>query len=363
MNQNMCALIMAGGEGKRFWPLSSREKPKQFLTLTGDKSLIRQTVDRVLPLIPIENIFIVTVSRYAEETMRHIPELPARNLVLEPEGKNTAPCIAYGTLRIMSSAEDPVIAVLPADHAVGDDEEFRSVLRFAGETALRKLQNGNYPLITLGVTPTMPETGFGYIKSTGDLVSSADGLSAYVVERFTEKPDMDTALRFLNEGGYYWNSGVFVWKASSIVSDFSRILPAWYGQFGKVSESLGTASEDKVVLSFYKSLEPGSIDKLILEHSENTVVIPVNYPWSDVGSWKTLDDYLRNSADDNIVRGEAVTVDSSGCLVFGHGKVIALVGVRGLVVVDSPDGILILDKERSQDVKQVVEELSKKNKD
>lgn len=209
----------------------------------------------------------------------------------------------------------------------------------------------------------MPETGFGYIKSTQNPVHSSNGLSAYAVERFTEKPDMDTALRFLNEGGYYWNSGVFVWKASSIVSDFSRILPGWHKQFGEVTENLGTASEDKAVLSFYKSLEPGSIDKLILEHSDNTVVIPVNYPWSDVGSWKTLDDYLRVGGDDNIVHGEGVAIDSSGCLVFGGGKVIALVGVRGLVVVDSPDGILILDKERSQDVKQVVEELSKKNKD
>ncbi len=360
---NMYALIMAGGEGKRFWPLSSREKPKQFLSLTGDRSLIRQTVDRVLPLIPIENIFIVTVARYAEETLKHIPELPLRNLVLEPEGKNTAPCIAYGTLRIMSSAEDPVIVVLPADHAVGDDEGFRSVLRFAGETASRKLAGGSYPLITLGVTPTMPETGFGYIKSAGDVVSSADGYNAYVVERFTEKPDSDTALRFLREGGYFWNSGVFVWKASSIISDFSTILPDWYGQFGKISESLGTASEDKAVLSFYKSLGPGSIDKLILERSKNTVVIPVSYPWSDVGSWKTLDDFLRNGEDDNIVHGEAVTVDSSGCLVFSNGKVIALVGVKDLVVVDSPGGILILDKERSQDVRKVSDELSKKNKD
>ncbi len=154
-----------------------------------------------------------------------------------------------------------------------------------------------------------------------------------------------------------------MWKASSIISDFSRILPDWYGQFGKISSSLGKASEDKVVLSFYKSLQPGSIDKLILERSKNTVVIPVSYPWSDVGSWKTLDDFLRNGEDDNIVHGEAVTVDSSGCLVFSNGKVIALVGVKDLVVVDSPGGILILDKERSQDVRKVSDELSKKNKD
>jgi mannose-1-phosphate guanylyltransferase len=359
----MYALIMAGGEGRRFWPLSSRDKPKQFLCLTGGKSLIRQTVDRVLPLIPIEKVFVVTVARYAEETLKHIPELSEENLILEPEGKNTAPCIAYGTLRMTGSARDPVIVVLPADHAVGDDEGFRSVLRFACETSGALLENGHYPLITLGVTPTAPETGYGYIKSARKVVSSSGGHSAHMVERFTEKPDLNTALGFLKEGGYYWNSGVFVWKASSIISDFSRLIPGWYRHFGKISESIGKASEEKAVSSFYNAIEPGSIDKLILEHSDNTVVIPVSYPWSDVGSWKTLDEFLRTGGDENIFRGSGVSVDSSGCLVFGDKRVIALVGVKDLVVVDSENGILILDKEKSQDVKKVAEELSKKIKD
>lgn len=359
----MYALIMAGGEGKRFWPLSSRNKPKQFLSLTGERSLIRQTVDRVLPLVPIEKVFVVTVARYAEETLKHIPELPVENLILEPEGKNTAPCIAYGTLRMTASAGDPVIVVLPADHAVGDDEGFRSVLRFACETAGAILENGRYPLITLGVTPTTPETGYGYIKSAQKVVSSSGGYTAYRVDRFTEKPDLNTALGFLKEGGYYWNSGVFVWKASSIISDFSRIIPGWYRHFGKISESIGKALEDEAVTSFYKAIEPGSIDKLVLEHSDNTVVIPVGYPWSDVGSWKTLDEFLRTDEDENIFRGNGVSVDSSGCLVLGDRRVIALVGVRDLVVVDSGDGILVLNKENSQDVKKVAEELSKKNKD
>ncbi len=359
----MYALVMAGGEGKRFWPLSSRNNPKQFLCLTGEKSLIRQTVDRVLPIIPIEKVFVVTVARYAEETLKHIPELPRGNLVLEPEGKNTAPCIAYGTLRIKGSAKDPVIVVLPADHAVGDDEEFRSVLRFAGETSSVLLENGHCPLITLGVTPSAPETGYGYIKSAQKVVSSSGGYSAYMVDRFTEKPDLNTALGFLKEGGYYWNSGVFVWRASSIISDFSGIIPGWYRHFEKISESIGKASEERAVSSFYKAIEPGSIDKLILEHSDNTVVIPVGYSWSDVGSWKTLDEFLRTGEDENIFRGDVVSVDSSGCLVFGDRRVIALVGVRDLVVVDSGDGILILDKGKSQDVKRVAGELAKKIKD
>jgi mannose-1-phosphate guanylyltransferase len=360
---DMYALIMAGGEGKRFWPLSSRIKPKQFLSLAGDKSLLRQTVDRILPLIPIENVFVITVARYAEETLKHIPELPPENLVLEPEGKNTAPCIAYGTLRIKRSAEDPVVVVLPADHAVGDDEGFRDVLEFAKGASSVRLENGSCPLITLGVTPTMPETGYGYIKSARKVVSASGRLHAYRVERFTEKPDLGTALGFLKEGGYYWNSGVFVWKASSIISDFSRILPEWHERFDEISSSLGKTSEEDTVSSFYKMIEPGSIDKLILEHSDNAVVIPVSYPWSDVGSWKTLDEFLRRGVDDNIFHGKGISVDSTGCLVFGDERVIALVGVKDLVVVDSGDGILVLDKEKSQDVKKVAEELSKENKD
>ncbi|MFI5323054.1 MAG: mannose-1-phosphate guanylyltransferase [Thermodesulfobacteriota bacterium] len=359
----MYALIMAGGEGKRFWPLSSRNKPKQFLSLTGEKSMIRQTVDRILPLIPIENIFVVTVERYRKETLKHIPELPGNNLILEPEGKNTAPCIAYGTLRIKLRAPEAVTVVLPADHAVGDDSAFREVLRFAADTAGIRLGRGGYPLITLGVTPTTPETGYGYIKAGDDVIVSTDCFRALKVSRFAEKPDLKTALAFLRKGGYYWNSGVFVWKTSSIISEFSKILPGWHEYFGNMSDNMGKASEKAAVSLFYKGIEPGSIDKLILERSQNTAVIPVTYPWSDVGSWKNLDEYLRKDGDDNIFQGRGVSVDSSGCLVFGGDKVIALVGVKDIVVVDSKDGVLILNKEKSQEVKRVVEELSKRDKD
>ena len=358
----MYALIMAGGEGKRFWPLSSRERPKQFLSLIGGKSLIRQTVDRLLPLIPIGNIFIVTVDRYAEETLKHVPELPLVNLILEPEGKNTAPCIAYGTLRIYAKAEDSVIAVVPADHAIGDDQAFRDTIRFAAEAADVKNDNGQYPLITLGVSPSSPETGYGYIKQTDHVVFSSDNYRALKVERFTEKPDLKSALRFLDEGGYYWNSGVFIWKCSSIISEFSRILPDWHGQFNHILETMDKISGSDVIVSFYKSIEPGSIDKLILEKSENTVVIPVNFPWSDVGSWKALDDFLRDDGEDNIIYGKGVSIDSSGCLIYGDRQVVALVGVKDLVVVDSGNGVLVLNKENSQDVKKVIDELNKKDK-
>lgn len=357
------ALIMAGGEGRRFWPLSSREKPKQFLTLTGDRSLIRETVDRILPLIPIERIFIVTVEKYKNETMKHIPELPKENLVLEPEGKNTAPCIAYGTLRIEKKAGEAVVVVLPADHAVGDDEGFRDSVKFAALAAGARLGDGRYPIITLGVTPTSPETGYGYIKAGKDVIESADHFKALDVIRFSEKPDHETALAFLREGGYYWNSGVFVWKTSSIISEFEEILPEWRARFEELAQWLYSSSEKGAAGGFYDSIEGGSIDKLILERSSHTAVVPVSFPWSDVGSWKALDEYLRDGDEANITRGNVISIDSTGCLAIGGERVIAMVGLRDVVVVDSEEGILVLDKEKSQDVRLVSDALEKGPRD
>ncbi len=356
------ALIMAGGEGKRFWPLSSKSRPKQFLSLTGEKSLLRQTVDRILPLIPIERIYIVTGDVYAEQTLEHIPELPEENLILEPYGRNTAPCIAYGTLKIKKVNDDSITVVLPADHVVGDGKEFREALGFAAKVAETKLDNGECPLVALGVTPAMPETGYGYIKGPDDTLASSENYSALRVERFTEKPDLKTAVHFIAQGGYYWNSGIFIWKTSSIISAFSDIIPEWYNHFDEILNNIGSLSESDAVSKFYGGISGGSIDKLILEHSENTLVVPISFPWSDVGSWKALDEYLRSDESENIVRGNAVSIDSSGCLVFGADKLIALVGVQDLVVVESGDSILVLNKDRSQDVKKVVDEINKSRK-
>jgi mannose-1-phosphate guanylyltransferase len=356
------ALIMAGGEGKRFWPLSSKTTPKQFLSLTGEKSLLRQTVDRILPLIPIERIFIVTGEIYAEQTLGHIPELPKENLILEPYGRNTAPCIAFGTLKIDKLLEDSVSVVLPADHVIGDDEEFRKALRFAAVVADSKTDSGEYPLIMLGITPTAPETGYGYIKETSEKVAGSGIYSAYKVEKFTEKPDLQTAVSFIDRGGYYWNSGIFLWKTSSILLTFRKIIPAWNGYLDEISANLNVSSERSAVAKFFDNITGGSIDDLILEHWANTVVIPVSFPWSDVGSWSALDKYLRCSDTENVTRGNVISVDSSGCLVFAGQKQVALVGVENLVVVESQDSILVLNKGKSQDVKKVIEEINKTSK-
>ncbi|MER3446873.1 MAG: mannose-1-phosphate guanylyltransferase [Candidatus Dadabacteria bacterium] len=357
----MYALIMAGGEGKRFWPLSKRDKPKQFLFLVGGRSMIRGTVDRVLPLIPIENVFIVTLERYADETLRHIPEIPQSNLILEPDGKNTAPAIALGMLKIKKLDSDAVTVVLPADHAIGEEGAFRDVLIFGERVANTRLPNGDFPLVTLGIRPVRPETGYGYIKE-GEVIEVSEKYRAKRVQRFTEKPDLKTASRFLEEGRYYWNSGIFIWRISTILDAFYRLLPDWYKSFGRIMNDINTPSERMTLIEFYRQIEPGPIDKLILERSQNTVVIPVDFPWSDLGSWQTLDEFLRNNAEENILCGEGVSIDSSGCLVFGGNRPIAIVGVRDLVVVDSGDAILVIDKRKAQDVKKVVEALEKKGK-
>lgn len=350
------ALIMAGGEGKRFWPLSRKDRPKQFLSLVDGKSLIRSTADRILPMIPIENIFVVTLERYADETLNHIPELPVDNLILEPEGKNTAPAIAFGTVKIKERDPEAVVAVFPADHAIGGDDVFREAIAFGNEVANTPLPNGDFPLVTLGVKPLRPETGYGYIKEA-ETIKTSEKHQAKRVEKFTEKPDLKTASGFIEEGGYYWNSGIFIWKASAILREFSKFLPEWHEQLHNMTGKIGGSQEDSLILDFYRQVEAGPIDKLILEKSENTLVIPVDFPWSDIGSWEALDEFLRADAEENIVYGEEINIGSSGCLVFGDKKPIAIVGVKDLVIVDTGDAILVLDKHKSQDVKKVAESL------
>ncbi len=352
---------MAGGEGKRFWPLSKKESPKQFLRLIGERSMIRMTVDRILPLVPIEKIFIVTLQRYADETLKHIPELPEENLVLEPEGKNTAPCIAFGTLKIARLDPKATVLVLPADHAIGEEEEFRNAVLFGKDAAERPLSDGSFPLITFGVKPTAPETGYGYIKTGKSLWRRGD-YEVRIVHRFVEKPDREKAEKFLKKGGFLWNSGIFVWKVPAILSAYKTHLASWCSLLYKVSDSLGTYQEKESTAHFYREIEAGPVDKLILEKTKNVLVIPVEFTWSDLGSWKALDEFLKPDLSKNSFRGEVVSVDSSGCLVHGSKRLIALVGVRDLVVVDTEDAILVLNKDKAQEVRILVSLLEKGRK-
>ncbi len=354
------ALIMAGGEGKRFWPLSRKDRPKQFLNLIGQNSLLRQTFERILPLIPCQNIFVVTVGRYVEETRKHLPELPEQNIIVEPEGKNTAPCIALGALKIGKISPDSTIVVLPADHAIADDQSFREVIKYGQGVAGTMLASNDYPIVTLGVKPSRPETGYGYIKESTELVDSSERYYAKRILKFIEKPDSETASDLVKEGGYYWNSGIFIWKTKTILREFSRLLPEWHRYFDHILESFEKEQDGVAIQEFYRNVQPGSIDKLILEKSENTVVIPIDFRWSDVGTWEALDDFLRSNETENVGIGNCVTIDSDSCLLFAQKRLIATVGVRDLVVVETDDSILVLDKNKAQDVKRLVEKLNVK---
>ena len=355
------ALIMAGGEGKRFWPLSRKDRPKQFLNLIGQKSLLRQTVERILPLIPLEKIFVVTVERYVKETRRHLPGLPSENIIIEPEGKNTGPCIALGALKIKKISPDSAIVVLPADHAIADDQSFRNVIEYGQRIANTMLSSDDYPLVTLGVKPYRPETGYGYIKESTELIDSSGRYNAKRILQFIEKPDLKTASALINEGGYYWNSGIFIWKTTAILKEFSEILPEWYKYFDGILDSFDNEHGSRVIQEFYRNIQSGSIDKLVLEKSGNSVVIPVDFSWSDIGTWQALDEFLRSNETENIGIGNCISLDSASCLLFAQNRLIATVGVENLIIVETEDAVLVLDKNKAQDVKRLVDKLDIKN--
>ncbi len=357
------ALIMAGGEGKRFWPLSSTERPKQFLPLIDERSMIRCTYDRIVPLIPRERIIVITTAQYADRTRTELPDVPETNIIIEPQGKNTAPCIAYGTLFIEARDKDAVVVVLPADHAIKDEKRFREVLGFAADVAAQKIAKGHKPLVTLGITPTSPETGYGYIKALPKKLLESGSKAVHMVERFTEKPGIDSAREYLREGNYYWNSGIFVWQASSILAEFKSLLPEWYRELESLSKKIMTDLENEGAKQFYDLVQSGPIDVLILEKSKNTVVIPVEFGWSDLGSWDALDNYLRQDGGEDIVRGNVELYGTESNLVISSRKPVAVLGVRGLVIVDTENGLLVLNKENSQDLKAVVDRVAGKRRE
>ncbi|HSG31318.1 MAG TPA: sugar phosphate nucleotidyltransferase [Thermodesulfobacteriota bacterium] len=349
---SLYALIMAGGEGKRFWPLSSKDNPKQFLNLTGDNSLLRNTYERICGLVKNENIFVVTTKNYVNKTAKHLPELNKNNILAEPVGKNTGPCIYYGSNIISDLDKDAVIVVLPADHAISNKNKFLSTLKYAIKICSKPLFKDNYPLVTLGIKPTRPDTGYGYIKKN-DRIHGTTRHSTYTVSQFTEKPDGPKAERYIKTGKYFWNSGIFVWKASSILKEFSIHCPQWdsYSHYDFCNKSL--------LGDYYKKIIAGPVDKMILEKSKNTVVIPASFEWSDIGTWQSLDEYLRKNSNENIQRADSYSLDCSSNMIIGGKKPVVTIGVNDLIVVDSKQGILVINKNESQKVKHIAEKLGK----
>jgi mannose-1-phosphate guanylyltransferase len=356
----MFAVIMAGGKGSRFWPRSREKMPKHLLDIQGERTIIRETVDRIRPLVPPERTLIVTGRSHAAELIRQLPEIPSENILIEPVGRNTAPCIGLAALHIQKRVPDAVMLVLPSDHRIGNEAEFRRVLEAAGKTAAE----GN-PLVTIGIRPTGPETGYGYIEQGDqwghDAASSPHSAGRiYRVRSIREKPPLEQAREFLRQGGFCWNSGMFVWKASTILTAIKRFLPELHAGLMQIREALGTKREEEIVGEVYSAQKAVSIDYGVMEKAEDVLVIPGDFGWSDLGSWDALWEVSKKDENGNAVRGEFIGIDAFDSLVHSPGKLVALVGVRDLLVVETDDALLICRRGQSQDVRKVVEILEKK---
>ncbi len=358
----MYAVIMAGGSGTRFWPLSREKMPKQLLKIGGEDTLIRETVSRVLPLIQIEDIFIVTNQSLADTINHQLSTKFGRqwdgNFILEPEAKNTAPAIGLAALHLNRIDPESIMVVLAADHSIRRTDEFLSLLRKAAEAASQDY------LVTFGIKPDRPETGYGYIKA-GEKINKAEsgGQSVghvHMVEAFVEKPDLETAKGYLKDGRYYWNSGMFIWKTRTLLSEIEKHQPLLYRGLQDIRSVIGTSKEADVIKEVFKKLEPISIDYAVMEKTDRAAVIPADIGWSDVGSWTALDDVSERDAAGNIITGNVIDIGSRNSIIYADKRLVATIGLKDAVVVDTSDATLVCSKERAQDVKKVVDELKKR---
>ena len=350
----MYIVILAGGAGTRFWPLSRRQRPKQLMSVFGGKSMLQRTVERVLPLQP-RRMLIVTNVLQAAETARQVEEYLAEvaiDIIAEPVGRNTAPAIGLAAAIIAQHDPEAIMVVLPADHYIIDEERFRATLRQAQAAA------GQGSLVTLGIRPDRPETGYGYIEA--DLSFNADGPRP--VKRFVEKPSLEKALEFLAARNFYWNSGMFVWQVRVILAEIARHMPALSAGLMKLdipAVDWNMAGLPAQIATLYNAIESQSIDYGVMEKAARAEVIPADFGWSDVGSWRALPEVIAPDADGNVVidAPASINIDSRNCLVYGGGKLVALVGVKDLIVVNTEDALLVCAEDRAQEVKQVVETL------
>jgi len=348
------AVIMAGGKGERFWPKSRQSRPKQFLSLTSDgETMIQKTVRRLEPLVSREDIYIITNADYVGLVQEQLPDLPEENVIAEPCPRNTAPCIGLAASVIQKKYHDAIMFVLPSDHLIHAEDIYLNTLKKAAQAA-----EEDSHLITIGITPTYPETGYGYIRYQRG--SSRDGI--YTVQSFAEKPDLQTAKSYLKSGGYLWNSGMFIWKASSILTNIRNYMPELYQGLKPIADAYGTEDFDKILNEKFPDLPSESIDFGIMEKAENIYTIPGSFGWDDVGSWLALERINATDEDGNMFEGDIVSVASRHCTVCGNGRTVAILGLRDIVIVDTDDALLVCHKNSTQDIKKILSELKEKNK-
>ena len=355
-NKNYYAIIMAGGVGSRFWPLSKTNFPKQFHDILGaGETLIERTFGRLSQTVPAENVLVLTNDKYKALVNEQLPKVKDENIVLEPAMRNTAPCILLAALKIYKSNPDAVMIVAPSDHWIEDEKAFMNNLNTAFEACAQD-DSEEKLLVTLGIEPTFPHTGYGYIQYT------AGDSEVKNVNAFKEKPDYETAKQFLAAGNYSWNAGIFIWSAKAIIEAFEKYLPTMYALFQAGYEDLNTASEADFIAENYAKAENISIDYGILEKSNNVGVIPATFDWSDLGAWGALYDNLPKDEQENvIVNAQCIQKDAKGNLIrTDKGKVVVVEGLENYIVVDSEDVLVIMPKAKEQDVKIMRAEVKEK---
>ncbi|MBI3271649.1 MAG: mannose-1-phosphate guanylyltransferase [Planctomycetes bacterium] len=351
------AVVMAGGVGSRFWPRSRRSVPKQFIPLVGKRPLVRETVDRIADLVPPERVLVVTNEAHVARAREALPELPAANVIAEPVGRDTAPCIGLAATILEARDPEAIMVALPADHFIRPREKLLQSLRAACDHALR-----SDALILFGIRPTSPATGYGYMWK-GEKAAEIRGAAAYRVRGFIEKPVQAKARELVATGEHFWNSGIFLWRAAAILAAIRRHAPELGRELDGVRDALGTPGEAAALRAAYARCPRISIDYAVLEKAEDVVMLEATYEWDDVGSWRSMEDILAKTEDGNVVLARHCGVDTSNSIILGEDHLIATVGVSDLIIVHTKDATLICHKDRAQDVKKLVEKLEKEGLD
>lgn len=355
------AVVLAGGGGTRLWPKSRTQTPKQFLKLVGDETMIQIATSRITSIIPWDRIIVVTNELYKEEVHKLLPEVPVQNIIAEPQKRDTALAMLTGALFAKSKDPNAVVINLASDHVVADKNEFLRVMKAAARVA-----SENAYLVSVGITPTRPATGFGYIKIGQDLTKLEQGMSLFKVDSFTEKPNTATARGFIATGKYFWNANMYVWAAQTLADAFKKYMPSLFERTQYLS-NLDSIAFHQALPSVYQDAEAISVDYAISEKADNLVLIPGDFGWDDVGDWKVVYDLETKDSHGNVIISDDDTknvcvIDSENNLIHSNGRLISLVGVSDMVVIDTNEILMIVPKAKSQDVKKIVEKLKADNK-
>ena len=350
---NRYAVIMAGGDGTRFWPLSRQNMPKQFLNISGDGVLINETIKRLNGIVKMENIFIITNKRHYDISKQLVEKNFLRsNLIIEPVGRNTGACIAYASMVISRKDKDAVMCILPSDHYIKNENRFKEILLKAFEAAEK-----THKLVMIGIKPTFPATGYGYIRYDKNKKQLDE---FYEVAEFIEKPTIERAVEYAADESCLWNSGMIICKVSSILENIHRYLQELSKEFEKIKEFIGTEKEQECIEKIYPDLQNISIDYGVLERSQDLLVIPGDLDWTDVGTWETLKQIIMPDENNNTIKANHVGIDTSNSLIYGSDRLIATIGLDNMIVVDTADALMICPKNRAQEVKLLIEAVRNK---